>query len=249
VIEEQARSENQFSGRWRRWDLAAAAVFFLGAILFFPTIVLLFLRSFRPDLRVENLSGVEQISIQALLDLFLVGIVVFLIKAGHGWPVRESLRWIGRREFKTTTLVLAGAGMALLVIFVSLFLPETKNPTLEKLLSTTPSIIAFVVFGIALAPFLEEVLFRGFLYTALADVYSARVAIPITSVLFGVLHLDQQEGNWPAAILILGVGLSLTWVRHRTGSLVPSVIMHTTYNAVIFGVAALSTVLDQSVGK
>lgn len=246
VIEAEPRGEILFSGRWGRRDLAAAALFFLGTVLFLPTSVILLLQSFRPELRVEDLSGVEQISIQALLDLVLVGFVVFLIKVVHGWPVRDSMRWLGRGQFTTTSLVMAGAGMALLVIAVSVFMPETDNPALEKLLSTTPSLIAFVVFGIALAPFLEEVLFRGFLYSALSDVYSPRVAIPITSLLFGVLHVSQLQGNWPAAILILGVGFVLTWVRERTGSLVPSVIMHTAYNAMIFGVAALSSVLEQS---
>ena len=230
--------------QWGRLDLAAAAAFFVGTILFLPLAIVLIMQAFRPGLRVQDLSGVEQISIQALLDLALVGFVVFLITVVHGWPLRETMRWLGRGGIATGSLAAAGAFLALSVMLVSVFLPTPEESALEELLKTTPSIVAFVVFGVALAPLLEEILFRGFLYTALADVYSARVALPVTAVLFAALHVSQLRGNWPAALLILAVGYVLTRVRERTGSMVPSVIMHTAYNAMIFGVAALSAVLE-----
>jgi len=41
------------------------------------------------------------------------------------------------------------------------------------------------------------------------------------------------------------VGYVLTVVRKRTDSLIPSVIMHTTYNAMIFGLPALGSMLSR----
>jgi membrane protease YdiL (CAAX protease family) len=94
------------------------------------------------------------------------------------------------------------------------------------------------------APLLEEIIFRGFIYTLLADLYSPRVAVPITAVLFAGLHVSQLRGNLPAVLLILFVGYILTLVRKRSNSLIPSVIMHTAYNSMIFGISALSTLVD-----
>jgi membrane protease YdiL (CAAX protease family) len=95
------------------------------------------------------------------------------------------------------------------------------------------------------APLMEEIIFRGFLYTALADVFSPRVAVPVVSVLFAGLHVSQLRGNWPAVFLILGVGSVLTLVRQRTDSLIPSVIMHTAYNTMIFGISGLSMLFGE----
>ena len=58
--------------------------------------------------------------------------------------------------------------------------------------------------------------------------------------------MSQLRGNWPAVIVIFLVGYVLTVVRHRTDSLIPSVIIHTAYNAMIFGISAIGTVLEHS---
>ncbi len=59
-------------------------------------------------------------------------------------------------------LIAAGAFLAITVLLVSSFFPTPSDSPLEKLLTTTPSIVMFVVFGIAAAPILEEIIFRGF---------------------------------------------------------------------------------------
>jgi membrane protease YdiL (CAAX protease family) len=115
---------------------------------------------------------------------------------------------------------------------------------LEKLLTTTPAIVVFVVFCITMAPLLEEIIFRSFIFSALRDLTGSRMAIPITTVSFAALHLTQLRGNWPAVAVILLVGYVLTIVRHRTNSVIPSVIIHTAYNSMIFGAAALGALVS-----
>jgi membrane protease YdiL (CAAX protease family) len=63
--------------------------------------------------------------------------------------------------------------------------------------------------------------------------------------LFAGLHISQLRGNWPAVAVILFAGWVFTVVRKRSGSIVPSVIMHTAYNSMIFGVTALGMALGQ----
>jgi membrane protease YdiL (CAAX protease family) len=234
------------SFRWQRMDLVAFAAFFLAVVAILPAGIFLILRLLRPGLQVADLSGVEQILIQAFMDIVLVGFIFFLIKVLHGRPIRESLHWASPAKLPVGSLIAGGAFLALTVLIASMVFPPPTESPLEKLLTTTESIVVFVVFGIALAPLLEEIIFRGFIYTLLADVYSPKVAVPVTAVLFAGLHLSQLRGNLPAVLLILFVGYVLTVVRMRSNSLIPSVIMHTAYNAMIFGIAALSTLVDRS---
>jgi membrane protease YdiL (CAAX protease family) len=226
-------------------DLVAFAAFFIAVVLALPSGIFLTLRLFQPELRPTDLSGLQQILIQALMDVVLVGFIFFIIKVLHGRSILQSLHWHSSEKIPVLWLISAGAFLAMTVLIVStLFPPPTESP-LEKLLTTPESIVAFVIFGIALAPILEEIIFRGFIYTLLADVYSPGVAVPVTALLFAALHVSQLRGNLPAVGVILLVGYVLTIVRQRSNSLIPSVIMHTTYNSMIFGIAALGELFQR----
>ena len=140
-------------------------------------------------------------------------------------------------------LVAGGCLLAITVLVVSFLLPMPAESPIEKLLATPFSILVFSVFGIAFAPFLEEVIFRGFVFTALVDTAGPTVGVLVTATLFAALHAVQLWGNWSAIAVIFLVGLVLTLVRYRTDSVVSSIIMHTAYNAVIFGISGLGALL------
>ncbi|HET9216973.1 MAG TPA: type II CAAX endopeptidase family protein [Terriglobia bacterium] len=227
--------------KWERNDLIVFAVFFAGVVIFLPSVMLSILRMYQPQLSIENLSGVQQILMQAVMDFLLVGFIVFLVAGIHGQPLLRTLYFVPAR-LAVGRLVLGGVFLALTVVLMSSLFPPPSDSPLEKLLTTTPSVVVFVLFGIAFAPLLEEIVFRGFIFSALADLYGWKAALPITAILFAALHVSQLRGNWPAVAVILFVGYVLTVARQRSGSLVPSIIIHTAYNATIFLLAALSTV-------
>ena len=232
--------------RWEPLDLVIFVAFFAVTLVFLPVGSFLLFQFFQPDLTIETLSGVQQISMQALMDCLLVGFILLLINKLHRRPILSTLHFTRTENMAVGRLIAAGAFLAITVLLVSSFFPTPSDSPLEKLLTTTPSLVMFVVFGIAAAPILEEIIFRGFLFTVLMDLFGWRVAVVITSVLFAGLHLSQLRGNWPAVIVIFLVGFVLTLVRYRTDSLIPSVIMHTAYNAMIFGISAIGTVLEHS---
>lgn len=88
---------------------------------------------------------------------------------------------------------------------------------------------AFVsVFGVAaiLAPLVEEILFRGFLFGGLRTRLSPLRAALVSGAIFGAIHL--QPLAFPA-LFLLGVLLALLY--HRTGSLWAPILMHFCINA------------------
>lgn len=232
------------SFRWEVQDLIAFFAFSVGTVLFLPGAVFLVLRLFRPGLQVKNLSGVQQIFIQAFMDIVLVGFIMFLVAAVHRMPILRTLYFVPNEYLRIGRLILGGAFLAVTVLVITSFFPTPSESPIEKLLTTTPAIVLFVVFGIAMAPLLEEIIFRSFIFSALADLVGWKMAVPITTVSFAALHLTQLRGNWPAVAVILLVGYVLTIVRHRTNSVIPSVIIHTAYNSMIFGAAAIGALLS-----
>jgi membrane protease YdiL (CAAX protease family) len=86
-----------------------------------------------------------------------------------------------------------------------------------------------------LAPFVEELFFRGFLFGTYRRRQPAWVAYLASSLLFTVLHLEPNRMN-AAQMAGLSVGifmlaLLLAWLYDHTGSLWPGMVAHAVNNA------------------
>jgi membrane protease YdiL (CAAX protease family) len=91
---------------------------------------------------------------------------------------------------------------------------------------------------------LEELLFRGLLWGAVADEWNDRIALAATSLLFGALHLHGYPpgplGVILAGLYAIGLGLLRTW----TGGLGLAVACHICADATIFGLLARAGAFD-----
>jgi sodium transport system permease protein len=87
----------------------------------------------------------------------------------------------------------------------------------------------------ALLPALcEELAFRGFVLSGMRRFGSKWWAIGLTAVFFGIAHGVIQQSLAAAT-----VGVVLGYVAVQTGSLVPCMLFHLTYNGLMFGTAWL----------
>jgi uncharacterized protein len=86
-----------------------------------------------------------------------------------------------------------------------------------------------------LAPFVEEVFFRGFLFGLYRRRQPMWVAYGVSSLLFTLLHNDPTHMNVQQMVgLSVGIcmlALMLTWLYQRTGSLYPGMLAHALNNA------------------
>jgi membrane protease YdiL (CAAX protease family) len=93
--------------------------------------------------------------------------------------------------------------------------------------------------GIVVAPVVEELFFRGFLYAGLAQRYSWRKAAVISSALFALIHLQ------PLAIVpIFLLGYLFAYLYERSKSIWPAILMHVTTNALGLGAAYILSRMD-----
>lgn len=93
--------------------------------------------------------------------------------------------------------------------------------------------ITLVVF----APIVEEIIFRGFLYTRFRRIFSVKWAAVAISLLFASLHLQLDSGNaplWVAAIDTLFLSLVLVYLREKTGHIWAGVGLHALKNCIAF---------------
>jgi membrane protease YdiL (CAAX protease family) len=110
-------------------------------------------------------------------------------------------------------------------------LPDLDDPFDALLRRLGPVASLFVI---AVTPaVLEEIVFRGMLQGRLLALLGARTGWIVTAAVFALAH-----GASPALPLLFGIGLYLGWLRERSGSLLPGMLMHFCYNGALVLIAA-----------
>jgi len=104
----------------------------------------------------------------------------------------------------------------------------------EELLKGWATIpLPMILLALAVVPGIcEEVFFRGFLFGGLRTALSGRATVLFTAIAFGLFHFVLAGGAAPERILpSMLMGLLLGWMRLRSNSLLPGVIVHVVHNA------------------
>jgi sodium transport system permease protein len=104
----------------------------------------------------------------------------------------------------------------------------------EEILSKAPYPWLPFVLMAALPAVCEELAFRGFVLSGLRHLGSKSWAIGLTAVLFGIAHGIIQQSLAAAAM-----GLVIGYIAVQTGSLVPCMLFHLTYNGLMFSTLLL----------
>ena len=159
------------------------------------------------------------------------GLTIFLFLKLRWTPVSPS--WMQTRPWIVLTWsVLLALGTIIpserLVEVLQMEMPEQMMKMFEEVMKKP---IGYVVIGI-LAPFAEEVVFRGAILRKLLGMMDEKrhwVAIAISALVFGLVHL-----NIPQGIHAFLIGLLLGWMYYRTRSILPGILFHWVNNSVAF---------------
>lgn len=123
------------------------------------------------------------------------------------------------------------------LIAINLFKSQgSSNPiialVMEAARAANPvaTIIFYFTVGV-LAPFCEETLFRGFLYSYLRGRWPVFPSVLVSGVLFAGIHLDYG-GFLPLCVL----GMLFAVVVERTKSILPSIVAHGLWNSGTFSI-------------
>lgn len=111
-------------------------------------------------------------------------------------------------------------------------LPEPTHPLTEELAAGAGGwrFLLLMAQAVVLAPVLEELVFRGAFFPALARVFrSVPIGVFLSSFLFAAIH-PQGVAGWPP---LLVVGAMAALLSYQRGSLVPAIAMHAVHNLAI----------------
>ena len=158
---------------------------------------------------------------------------------------RLALDALGFRAFpaRSTAYLIIGLMVAIFAVnflysyVITVFhlnLQTNDQVILEHSKQAPITIYATPFAAVFIAPFCEEVFFRGFVFPGLRRGMPVGWAIVLSSLLFAVAHADS--GSF--AVLLI-IGLALAFLRWRTGSIWPGMILHMLNN----GLGAVSIIL------
>jgi Predicted metal-dependent membrane protease len=126
-------------------------------------------------------------------------------------------------------------GMVLTLIF------GEQDHELQRILRSSRAVVYVVAFMATFtAPIVEELIYRGILFSAFQRTVGVVWAVVVVTFLFASVHFWQYQSSPVALLLILALSLVLTLIRAKTGNLLPSFALHTVFN----GLQALFMILQ-----
>lgn len=168
------------------------------------------------------------------IGLFLAIWELVLIIPAWWLTIRKYQRsWdsLGLRKFDLTTMAI-GCGLMILTFAFNFFYNlallfnniESHFDASNIFANVSSPWLVFLT-GIVIAPLVEEIFFRGFIYTGLREKYGWIAAALISAGLFALAHI--QPLTMPPIFLM---GLVFAYLYQRTQSIWPAVIMHLATN-------------------
>jgi len=198
-----------------------------------------------PDLSAPAFAGNGPllVGIQTLSYLWVVAFMVALVRLKHDTPFFAAISWNMPRAKAAMGAILGGVALALLSEGMSALLSRwiPRSLPIDALFRTRSSIYAMIFFGIAVAPLVEELFFRGFLYPVLARHLGILPSIGLTSAAFALLHEGQLAHAWAPILVLFIVGTTLTAARAWTRSVATGLLIHVGYNTTLFTMLFVAT--------
>jgi len=166
--------------------------------------------------------GVPNLVTAPLLIALSVGLLVFLRR--HGWLEKYGVALPKPRELKVAWYYAPLALMVLVLILLG------ANSALG---ATGTALAILLMLGVG---FLEEVVFRGFLYKAILKRSGFKRAVIISGVTFGIGHIVNLLRGYTGAEQLLQIvagvalGIVLALLFALTGSILPGALFHVLLN-------------------
>ncbi len=205
---------------------------------------------------------------QALLYVFtFAGSLVVFPLVWHK-SLFAGLQWRGSRALQRSGYLIGAAALCFILAMIDgYFFPGPKDAPIDRIFRTPGAAWFLFAFGVTFAPFFEEIAFRGFLLPSLATAFdwtgekishrprpaldfnghplwsmpAMIVASLITSLFFALMHADQTSYSIGPFVLLVLVSLVLCFARLRLRSLAASVLLHASYNFLLFSFMLIST--------
>ena len=174
----------------------------------------------------KETQDVTTTNLVIMMTVFSVSVIgVFLLAR---WTV-VSPRWLLTRPWGVLIWsVIAAWGMMIPETWLMEQMPELPNLIEGEQEMLMSNYWGYLAIGL-LAPFAEEIVFRGAILRSLLASMKPWTAIVISALFFSIVHMNPAQ--MPFAFL---AGLLLGWMYWRTGSILPGMAYHWANNSAAY---------------
>jgi membrane protease YdiL (CAAX protease family) len=226
---------------WGLKEVFALAALTLLSFFVLASALAFFVHRYRaPHVAMLDIMTRPEVGLAAeVLGYFIIlGIMVWFAGDSGESPLK-AIRWNWPKNWGS--FLLFGAGLALGFLGLGSLLPMPKDVPMDEFFRTPLLAWLVSVFGVTMAPLLEELYFRGFLYPALGRWIGMAGSIAVTGIAFGALHAVQLGFHWAPLLILALVGIVLTTVRAITKSVASTLLMHVGYNFTLMAITFVAT--------
>ncbi len=226
----------------KHWNLKDIFKIFVLYLLLMLAGIPVFIKGFKQVLGLDLVETFGQNTILLSLSLvvnMVTCIYIFnIVRTGYGLPVASLGLTIhnwksdvktGLKHYLIVLPVIIASGFVVDSVLRMFGIEPEQQDIISNLLSEDSLwVLAFMVFfGMLAAPIIEELLFRGFLQSAVRTTCSGLQTIFISGFVFALIH-------WNAHVFlqIFVLGLMLAYLFEKTGSLVAPITVHICHNTV-----------------
>ncbi|MGI9056436.1 MAG: CPBP family intramembrane glutamic endopeptidase [Pyrinomonadaceae bacterium] len=214
-----------------------------------------------------NLSIVQLIAVVPA-HIFTLVLCWLVVTKFNKFSFKQTLGW------KFNNFKMWHAALIIILIFtlagiLTTTFGETDNELLRILRSSRTAVLLVAFMATFTAPIVEEVVYRGVLYSALQKTfrepksflfennfwfryiepflqkYPVAIAVLVVTFLFAGVHVPQYAGDFVSISMICLLSLVLTLVRVWTNNLLPCIVLHFVFN----GIQSVFLVLEPYISK
>jgi len=205
---------------------------------------------------------------EMLIYLIALAMAVPFFRKVWGKGYFDGLHWHASTAYRLRYRLFGMAVVCnVLAMIGNWFLPFPEHAPIDKMFSDAKDAWMLAGLGILVAPFFEEMIFRGFLLPAMATAWDWCVerltdtsprqpdaagnpvwslaamvfSALVVSVPFALMHAEQVGKAWGPLLLLYCISLILCAVRLVTRSLAASTLVHSAYNAMLFAAMFVQT--------
>lgn len=227
------------------WGVLEAVGLWIASVLLILIIPTLFLLPYLATLQ-PPIIDTDQIIEFAKSDPMSIFLQITAIIPAHiltvliGWLVITRIRKFSFRKtlgwesggFRWWHYCIVLGGFFTIAALVGFYFPEQENDLIRMLKSSRSAVYIVAFVATFTAPFVEEVVYRGVLYSAFQRALGVPAAFLLVTFLFAVVHVPQYYPSYSTIFLLTILSFTLTAVRVKTNNLLPCIILHTVFNGI-----------------
>lgn len=159
----------------------------------------------------------------------------------------QQLRWkeVGLRSFSkgywtwivlwTLGLIVASGVILTVMDLLNISWENAKTKSIQADMTWVTFLIGLIS-SVVISPVYEEIFYRGFLYKWMRMKWGVPAGIMISSAIFTAAHIPTYN-TLPVNFI---TGAVFAWTYEKTGSILPAIIIHGTFNSVALILTALA---------